>query len=182
MILIDWAEQLGIDDPLGHSVCRALTRVVANWTKAYETVNHPDFRTYVLEHKDGSPKSITEHLTELCEVYYEIYDVMIRYYRKREEINDHSDASKNEGDDKRALKASSAANNQATPLTRRRVSGKANSTAALTTPANISQSKAPPVLLDAKFPVLNIIVSELISPEPDGSKDVSPERVKEARG
>jgi hypothetical protein len=39
LILIDWAEQLGIDDPLGHSVCRALTRVVANWTKAYETVN-----------------------------------------------------------------------------------------------------------------------------------------------
>jgi hypothetical protein len=38
------------------------------------------------------------------------------------------------------------------------------------------------MLLDAKFPVLNIIVSELISPKPDGFKDVSPERVKEARG
>ncbi|KAF8532993.1 hypothetical protein BDD12DRAFT_810533 [Trichophaea hybrida] len=52
----------------GLGVCHTLNRV----NTAYKTVNDSDFGSHLLEHKNGSLKTVREHLKEICDVYYEV--------------------------------------------------------------------------------------------------------------
>ncbi|KAF8242107.1 hypothetical protein K440DRAFT_640167 [Wilcoxina mikolae CBS 423.85] len=111
-ILMNWVRQLGIesDDPTGKRTELATAKLVADWMKAYKAANDPDFGSHVLKHKDGSPKTVREHLTEICDVYYEVYEVMVRHHGDCLAMND----PKSDTDGQyRDTKASLAMQNQA---------------------------------------------------------------------